>query len=539
MFECFCVAQEEKVLYDRRPRGEVKAGEKAKDETVAFQVAYCSSISVRDLQVAVTVAGQTDDRVFWRTVESVPCTVTGNADDPYYLSHTPFLCPDVLRPADALRPYALGGRWNALWITVKLDEAGVYPIEVTIADSTGKRLGSCTYTVTVQDCLLGKSGCKYTNWFHYDGLADRYRVPVFSDAYNAVMDRFIADAVEHGMNMLLIPLFTPPLDTRVDCARMTVQLVDVTVAHGKYAFGFERLLAFMKRVKALGIEYFEMSHLFTQWGAAAAPKVMATVDGTEKRIFGWDTPALGGEYEAFLAEFLPALRTALRKADFYRCSYFHLSDEPNDQNIEQYAAVRMFFKRCLPDAPLMDAMSHYEFYERGLVDTPIAATDAIENFLEHNVPDLWAYYCCGQGYNFFSNRFMAMPGERTRVLGMQLFLNRIAGFLQWGYNFYNTALSDAPIDPYLVTDGAGAFPSGDTFIVYPGADGPVDSIRHELTAAAFADLALLNRLSEKIGRDKVEAILLENGFRKDFTTYPHDAATIRRIHDTALKMLSE
>src|SRR5690554_7174209 len=34
----------------------------------------------------------------------------------------------------------------------------------------------------------------------------------------------------------------------------------------------------------LGIEYFEFSHLFTQWGAAHAPKIMALVDGKLQQI---------------------------------------------------------------------------------------------------------------------------------------------------------------------------------------------------------------------------------------------------------------
>ena len=116
------------------------------------------------------------------------------------------------------------------------------------------------------------------------------------------------------MNMLLTPMFTPPLDTRVGGERKTAQLVDVTGTDGAYTFSFDRLIGFMRDVQSLGIEYFEMSHLFTQWGAAAAPKVMATENGEYRRLFGWDTPAAGGEYERFLRAFLPALKEALRGA---------------------------------------------------------------------------------------------------------------------------------------------------------------------------------------------------------------------------------
>ena len=45
-----------------------------------------------------------------------------------------------------------------------------------------------------------------------------------------------------------------------------------------------------------------MSHLFSQWGARYAPKVVASVaeaGGEMQKIFGWHTPATG-EYTQFL-----------------------------------------------------------------------------------------------------------------------------------------------------------------------------------------------------------------------------------------------
>ena len=75
-------------------------------------------------------------------------------------------------------------------------------------------------------------------------------------------------------------------------------------AEGKYTFDFSLLTRFMDMADRLGVKYFEIAHLFTQWGAEHAPKVMATVDGEYKRIFGWDTEAAGEEYSTFLRNFL-------------------------------------------------------------------------------------------------------------------------------------------------------------------------------------------------------------------------------------------
>lgn len=537
MFECFTIAAEEKVLLDKRPELKESRNTGALDEVLSFQAAYKSDKYLAD--VDVKVEGIPSANIEIRAVEPVACTFPApELRDDYYISDKPFLCPDILRPINARKLWLQPDRWQSVWFTVRGLDAGSYNLAISFVNRDGEILGRCDYSLDIKDFVLGEHKLFYTNWFHYDGIARYYNCEVFSERYNEIMYRFISDAVKHGVNMLLTPLFTPPLDTRVGSERLTVQLVDVTREKGEYSFSFARLVSFMKNARELGIKYFEMSHLFTQWGAAAAPKIMATDDGVYRRIFGWDTPAAGGEYERFLKVFLPELKKAIDAEGLYKLCFFHISDEPNDTNIDNYVAARAIFSSALPDATIMDALSHYEFYERGLLTMAIAATSAIQVFLDKKTPDLWAYYCCGQSGNYLSNRFMAMPGERTRVLGFQLFLNDIKGFLQWGYNFYNSTLSDVGIDPYAVNDGCGGFPSGDSFIVYPGENGPLDSVRHEHTFDAIQDFKLMCVYAEKFGRDEAEKLLLDNGFKKDFVTYPRDAVALKEIRRKAVERIS-
>ena len=124
---------------------------------------------------------------------------------------------------------------------------------------------------------------------------------------------------------------------------------------------------------ARGVEYFEMPHLFSQWGAHATPKFVAEVDGAEKRIFGWETDALGAEYETFLSQFLPALVAYLREKGVEKKTFFHVSDEPNIENLEHYKACRELLSRYLGDLPLIDALSSYEFYRTGALKKPVPA----------------------------------------------------------------------------------------------------------------------------------------------------------------------
>ena len=152
---------------------------------------------------------------------------------------------------------------------------------------------------------------------------------------------------------------------------------------------------------------------------------------------------------------------------------------------------------------MMDALSDYEFYEKGLVSQPVCAVNHIQPFLEKRPEKLWGYYCTGQ-YVDVTNRFIVQPGYRTRILGTQMYKYQLDGFLHWGYNFYNAEHSIFPIDPYRCTDAAGAFPSGDPFLVYPGADKePEESLRIMLMDEAMSDLCAMNYLEELAGRDVV------------------------------------
>lgn len=104
----------------------------------------------------------------------------------------------------------------------------------------------------------------------------------------------------------------------------------------------------------------------------------------------------------------------------------------------------------LDETKVIDALSSYNYYEKGIVSKPIVTTDHMEPFLEHGVERLWTYYCADNDA-YVSNRLFAMPSYRNRILGYQLYKYNIEGFLQWGFNFWFTEHATKVIDPYIET----------------------------------------------------------------------------------------
>jgi hypothetical protein len=183
---------------------------------------------------------------------------------------------------------------------------------------------------------------------------------------------------------------------------------------------------------------------------------------------------------------------------------------------------------------MIDALSSFAFYEKGLIKTPVVSENHIEPFAEAKVPGLWTYYCCGQFLDV-PNRFLAMPAARSRILGALLYRYELSGFLQWGFNFYNGRNSLNTLDPWRNADGFGTWPSGDPFLVYPGENGkPLESLRAVTLREAMQDLRVLRLAEAKLGRDAVLAVLENSwdGGVMTMTAYPTDPDWFARVRET-------
>ena len=499
-----------KIMPSSDPDAEIRQGCALRGERFSFQLAYKAAEPDRKL-LKVKAESPFGKALRIRKVGLVPVEYTGAAFDDDIISKDPGMYPDLLTDAEQGDIPALP-TWRALWFTVDVPKdfkPGIYEIKVTLQCGwipPGPEFTDCavrTFKLEVLDAVLPEQKLKNTHWFHCDCLATYYKVPVFSEEHWRIIGNFMKNAVAHGINMILTPLFTPPLDTRIGSERPTVQLVKVRLDRGKYSFDFSLLDRWIALARKAGIRYFEMAHLFTQWGAVFTPKIMAEVNGREKCIFGWDVPAGSPEYRKFLNAFLPELVAFLKKKKLQDRTYFHCSDEPYEAHLDQYKADKAIMTRHLKGFPIMDALSHVEYYKQGIVTTPVPSETRLEEFLAAGMKERWTYYCCGPT-TVYSNRFIHMPSSRNRIFGTLLYRYRIEGFLHWGFNFYYSGLSRYPIDPYKCNDSGYFFPAGDAFMVYPGKDGmPEDSIRYEVFHEALQDQRALEKLESLIGREKV------------------------------------
>lgn len=515
-------------------------GSLLKNEEFSYQIAYVlDADACHRADFTLTLSSPLADCITLRQVGNVPSELPAYPGvDENYLQTAPGLFPDPLLPfasgteaANGVPLEASGVAIHALWIRVCPDgqfPAGRYPVTVRFSCPELGIEEISEVTLELIDAALPPQKLLFTQWFHCDCIASHYGLEIFSESHWEWIERFLKTAARNGINMILTPVFTPPLDTLPGSERPTVQLVDVIPRpEGGWEFGFDRLQRWIRLAQSCGITHFEISHLFTQWGAAHAPKIVA-VDGTH--LFGWETDAAGPEYAAFLRAFVPALTAFLRREGVAGNCWFHLSDEPSLDVIEHYRRAHDILAPLVESFRSFDALSDPDFYEQGLVQTPVAAIDQIQSFLERGIRPLWGYYCCGQSRDV-SNRFFSMPSARNRIIGTQIYKYQLEGFLQWGYNFYYSQGSRRVLDPWRVTDAQNAFPSGDAFSVYPGRDCVIESLRLKVFHEALQDLRAFCLLESLAGRDEVLRLLEEEIPPLTFTDYPRDEAYLPALRD--------
>ena len=499
------------------------------------------------LLIIPKISGDLSEYATVRAVRNVPSTVNlrGRADADY-ISLKPALLPDLLSPLShgkmcGVTPNALTSLWIELDIPEDISKRGISILTVKLSEHTNRPSDQQTeleksISIEIIDAKIPEQKIKFTQWFHADCLSDYYGVEKWSDRHFCIIENFAKCAVKNGINMIYTPLLTPPLDNESD--NRDIQLADITVTEGKYSFSWGKLDKWIDVMDRVGVKYFEIGHLFTQGGAKNATKAMGTVDGRYERLFPADTPSNDPEYVKFLRTLLTSFISHMKaRGDDSRCT-FHISDEPPIEALETYLAAKAGIADLIESYDVMDALSDYDFYEKGIVKTPVVRMNHLDPFIEKKAEGIWAYNCCAPAVGY-SNRFIAMTLTRNRSIALMLYKYDFKGFLHWGFNFYNTSGSWQHINPFLDTSSGNLFPSGDPFSVYPGDNGePWESMRIVSFGSGLFDMRIFMLCESLYSRDEVIAALeSELGGEITPATYVNDSASYLRIRERIVNMI--
>ena len=486
----------------------------ARGERISFQA--CIKAPPGDpIEVSVTVAAPDDLAVRIRRVGCVPMPHHNTAtpvDELDGVGHIPGFVPDPL--FDDQAAVVAGGETQSFWFTVAVrPDAAPGPRIVTVKMALPGGEQTLSATVQVTDVTLPqRDNFPVTHWYYADALLDWYKLTPFSRDFWRINEAYLRNCTEHGQDTILTPIFTPPTDG----VKRPTQLLKVSKSGKKYSFDWGDVRKWVRQARSCGLERFEWAHLFSQWGVKNALRVYEGQGLEEKLLWPAETGATSEVYRGFLAQFLPEFERFLRVEKLLSRSYFHVSDEPHGpEHLANYKAARGLLSELAPWMKVMDALSEIEYGRQQLTDMPIPSIGITRQYAEEGIPS-WTYFCCGPR-GAYLNRLLDTPPAKIRMAGWLFYRFQRLGFLHWGYNYWYKSQTRQLIDPFTCTDGA-AWPGwayGDTFLVYPGADGPIDSIRHEVFAESLQDYALLQGKGVDPEGKLLSALVDFNEFPKD------------------------
>jgi hypothetical protein len=411
----------------------------------------------------------------------------------------PGLVPDPLFPDNN---WVIGPReTQPFWITIRVPanaKPGPHELKVRFDLGNGKH-EDLIATLDVSELVIKpRHDFPVTHWWRAEAIWDYYKTGMWEDPRLwTLMEAYLRDYVDHGNDVIFVPVFF----SRRETFKRPAQLLKVTSpSAGKYEFDWTEVQRFVDLARKCGIERFEWPHLWIYWGVENPIRVYTWQSGKAEMLWPPDTGATSETYLAFLRQFLPQFHDFLKRNDLLEKSYFHLSDEPgSDKHVANYKRARAVLDELAPwmGGRIMDALSDIRYGREHLTDIPIPMVNAAQRYIDEGIPH-WVYYCCAPRGRWL-NRFMDTPLPKVRMSGWLFYRLGAKGFLHWGYNYWHFMESERITDPFTMATGGDwpGIPHGDPFVVYPGRDGPIDSLRWEVFAESLQDYAILQSANVK------------------------------------------
>lgn len=421
--------------------------------------------------------------------EELDCTAPCEVPDPLLWDETVELEADSTQPiwlTIFVPPDAPAGTWTGVLKVHGDGETAEVSLQLTVHPVT----------------LPAERHLSVTNWMNMSNFARFFGTEMYTDRFWRVAGNFARNMAAHRQNVVL-------------CSNDLVHIGQE--ADGKLAFDFSDYDRWVETFDRAGCaDLIEGGHL----GRRGEGK-------WETPWFEWhkfpvrrrDGAEVDIECEVVVEQLVKALVRHVRERGWFDRFVMHIVDEPAPHTEEDYKKKSRLVHEWAPGVRFLDAMSLMD--ARGDLDIWVPELSHFEERREHylNMRDeagieLW-FYTCMYPTGRYPNRFLDFSLLKTRILHWLNWRYRLTGYLHWGLNYWTE-------DPWKQDRLEKEFPPGDSWIVYPGSDGPLDSIRWEQMREGIQDyelLLLLDRRAKEAGRDQGRADEICSGIVPDPINY--------------------
>lgn len=522
-----------KVFADTQPEVSSPAiAEVARGECASFQFACRAETPATNLRARVPPfrAGQNGPELVARTprfVGLVPVDRPTQKPSKDQLRAPPADYPDPLLEAGSIDLAA--GQTRAVWLTVIIPTnaaPGTYQSAVTLEGLVeGKPVAVAhSLQIIVHGAVAGPARLWVTEWYSVQSQHMQISPRAESEEYYALLRRYARNMAEHRHNVALIS----PLDLAEFAAG----------ADGTLQTDFSRFDRWVNIFREEGvIGRIEGGHIGGRKGGWESPFVVRVQLVNEGKVVAAHVEPGSADADAFYRQFFPALVAHLRTRGWLSIYMQHLADEPTASNMESYRAMAGLARKYAPELRIVEACHTKDL--SGAIDIWVPQLNYLQQDFAHYQArqrageEVW-FYTCVFPQGEYANRFLEQPLIKTRLLHWINYRYGVTGYLHWGYNQWT---ADSPFTHTTRPHGGPPYlPAGDPWIVYPGRDGPLDSIRFEAMRDGIADYALLQIVHD---RDPAAAQTLAAKLILDFDRYRTDVRAFREVRHELLVQASQ
>jgi len=432
----------------------------------------------------------------------------------------PFDAPDPLLEVSTID--VKEGETQPIWITAFIPPnapAGDYAGEIVVMSAkmnSSISIALHVYPVT----LTSERNLWLTNWFNAYGVATGHRVTAWSEGHWLLIERYARMMAEHRQNVIITPIF--------DLIRF---IREPNGSLGCDFSNFDRWVELFRRAGVIG--RIEGGHLAgrSDWNAIDFDSPVITVYNPDGGVAYTQASmkTTSADYFNFLAQFLPRLQQHLDDKGWTSSYIQHLTDEPISANSASYRILAGYVEQLAPKLKRLDANQDIDLVGALDIWVPILNEfDLQQSFYEQRRAageETW-FYTCLAPTGMYPNRFIDYPLIKTRILHWFNFRYNLSGYLHWGLNYWSE-------DPFMDVEPSN-LPPGDAFIIYPGHDGPLSSIRFETLRLGVQDFELLKALEEI---DPVKARSLAEAVIRSLTEYERDVSVFNEARRGLLASL--
>lgn len=424
------------------------------------------------------------ERIRLRPVDFIPVAKGTPGAGEIAVRQVPADFPDILRDESEMTIPA--GESKGVWITLFIPpdaKPGRYISKAIV--KAGDSKAEIPLDVEVFPFTLSDTRHLWvTNWFSLGNIAKYHNVPSWSDDYWTILENYLKNMAEHRQNVTLAPWV--PDNGFIKAVR---------TEDGSWSVDFSTLDRFLTLAEKCGMaERIEFSH------CGGVDRQKHEINFRDAQVFDQrEGKVVSVGADEWLEPAVKALEKFLIETNRIDRAMIHVADEPFAYDMASWRAASERLHAAAPRIKRIDAIESIHFDGDLEVWVPKLShfdrwRDAYE--ARRDAGEFWFYICCHPFGPHYPNRFMDLPGARVRVLHWINYTERLAGYLHWGHNFWQGDAFGPPTEEYG---------PGDTHAVYPGENGPLDSVRWEIERDGLEDYEYLIELQNRTAKLKAES----------------------------------